>query len=295
MSTTASRALTEIVPGTLWAIGGWLRRPGPPVTWIPEGVEGHLPVQGYALRSKGDWLLIDTGLPIHYDEVREGIRETSDGCRRRRMIMTRRELDCMASIPAILRDTAIEDILYAGVLNPLDFFDDVEGVEMEGRLVAAGAPHATRIEDGLVTPVGALRLEVLRTELRLLSTNWFYEAETRTLFSSDAFAFIMRPEPGSRVSERTSFDPAEIATFLRAKMDWLVGIDPTPIVADLDALQASRPLDRICPGFGCAIAGEAAVANAFAATREALRLLGEERRPSPLGGFRWSPGARTGA
>ena len=284
-----SEAATEILP-CLFAVGGWLRLGGPPVSWIPGEARGYLPVGGFVLRDGGQWLLIDTGLPVHQRDMRAGIAQTVAGCPERRLITTRREADCMLNIPWILREFDIAEVLYAGALDPLDFFTGVEDAEITARLDASGATRTRKIADGEVMPVGGLRLEVLRTELRLLATNWFYEQATATLFSSDAFAFLTAAAPGSRVSPLGDFAAADIAAFLGAKMDWLVGIDPAPVIADLDRLQRSRPIARICPGFGCTIEGAAVVACAFDRLRDALHLLAARPRPPALGGFRGLPG-----
>ena len=191
----------------------------------------------------------------------------------------------MLNLPWILREHGAGEVLYAGALDPLDFLDRVEDAEMAARLQAGGAGQARRIAEGEVTAVGALRLDVLRTELRLLATHWLHERVTATLFSSDSFGFVPAAAPGQRVSTATRFDPREIAAFLDAKMDWLRGIDPAPVIADLDALQRSRPIQRICPGIGCMIEGADAVAAAFDGLRAALRLLGREPRRSALGAF----------
>ncbi|MFC7556078.1 hypothetical protein ACFQU7_33380 [Pseudoroseomonas wenyumeiae] len=126
---------------------------------------------------------------------------------------------------------------------------------------------------------------MLRVELRLLATNWFYEAATCTLFTSDAFAFLARPAgawaPGlSRLRGRDEAPMRvdDIALYLSAKMDWLVGIDPTPILRDLNSIQSARPIDRLCPGFGLVIEGEEAVREAFDRMREALHILASRQR-----------------
>ena len=278
-------AVTAILPGRLFAIGGWLALGETRVSWLPDGAQGVLPVQGYVLRDSGQWLLMDTGLPVHRAQMAAGLADTIAGYGSRRVIMTRREPDCMLNLPWIMRDFSVQQVLYAGPLNPLDFFQGVEDAEIVGRLGAAGASRAAKITDGSVTEIGALRLEVLRTELRLLATNWFYEQVTQTLFSSDSFGFLAADIPGSRISSGADVDPAAIARFLGAKMDWLVGIDPVPVIADLDRLQASRPIARICPGSGCVIEGRDAVARAFDGTKAALRLLGARQRVSALGDF----------
>jgi flavorubredoxin len=278
-------AVTEILPGRLFAIGGWLPLGQHRISWLPDGMHGVLPVNAYVLKDSGQFLLIDTGLPIHREEIAAGLAETLAFSPPRRVIMTRREPDCMLNLPWIMHDFAVDQVLYAGPLNPLDFFQDVEDAEIAGRLTASGAGRAAKITDGSITEIGTLRLEVLRTELRLLATNWFYEQVTQTLFSSDSFGFLAATAPSSRIGTRIDIEPPEIARFLAAKMDWLIGVDPAPIIADLDRLRASRPIARICPGFGCVIEGTQAVTHAFDGLTTALRLLGARQRVSALGNF----------
>jgi hypothetical protein len=280
-----TEGLAEIIPGRLFATGGWLDVAARPISWLPQGARGLLPVQGYILRDDGQWLMIDTGLAVHWPLIAEGIRSTLGGTAGRRLITTRREQDCMINLPAILNDFGVQEVLYAGVLNPLDFFESVEETDAAAQIEATPGLRAVRIAPGVVTPIGRLRLEVLRVELRLLATNWFYEATTRTLFTSDAFAFLARPSgawaPGLSRMRGQDEEPVradDIALYLSAKMDWLIGIDPAPILRDLDSIQSARPIDRLCPGFGLVIEGEDAVREAFDRMREALRILASKRR-----------------
>jgi len=285
--TMETEGFAEVIPSTLFATGGWLRIGERPISWLPEGIQGMIPVQGYILRDGASWLMIDTGLAVHWPLIADGIRRTLGDTVERRLITTRREQDCMINLPAILREFGVNEALYAGVLNPLDFFEGVEENDAAARIEATPGLKATRIAPGVVTPVGGLRLEVLRIELRLLATNWFYERETRTVFCSDAFGFLTRPGSSwsSGFSRLHKPDEAPLraedaALFLSAKMDWLIGIDPMPIIRDLDAVQAARPIERLCPGLGCVIEGEAAVREAFDRTREALVTLGKRQRKS---------------
>ncbi|MCR0985301.1 hypothetical protein [Roseomonas populi] len=280
-----TEGFAEVIPGTLAAVGGWLDVAARPVSWLPPAGRGLIPVQGYILRDGGSWLMVDTGLAVHWPLIADGIRRTLEGTSERRLITTRREQDCMINLPAILRDFGVREVLYAGVLNPLDFFEGVEERDAAARIEATPGLQATRIAPGAVTSIGRLRLEVLRVELRLLATNWFYETETATLFTSDAFAFLVRSAPSwspglsrLRAAGEAPMRAEDAALFLSAKMDWLIGIDPAPILQDLDAIQAARPIARLCPGFGLVIEGEGAVREAFDAVRGALRILAARPR-----------------
>jgi hypothetical protein len=276
-------SLHAIIPGTLFAATGWLRADARPVSWIPPGLPGYLPVSAYALRDGKEWMVIDTGLPVHLREIEAALAQTTDGTTHRRMMNTRREQDCMANIGPLVRRFAIVEVPYVGVLNPVEMTDVLENDETEARIAAMSQARAIRIEVGQVVPVGRLRIEPLRVQLRLLATNWFHEHATNTLFTSESFGFLTRAtpdEPLVRAPGEAPIIAADIARMLSAKFDWLIGIDPAPILADLDAIFAARRIERICPGYGCVIEGADAVAEALARMKDAIALLAARRKPA---------------
>jgi hypothetical protein len=270
--------LAEIIPGTLWCAAGWLH--GARATWLPEALPDHLPVNCYVLRDGAEWLAVDTGLPVHWAVLQPALAATLGGTRRRRMLNTRREQDCMANLPAMVRALGITEVPYVGVLNPLELTGMLEEEEIRQRIAAMALVRAVRLAVGEVLEVGRLRIEPLRTLLRLLATNWFHEHTTGTLFTSDAFAWLVRAAPDALVRGAEPMRPADLAHMMSAKFDWLIGIDPSPILADVDALFATRRIARICPGWGLVIEGEAAVREAHACLRDAITLLAA-RRPVP--------------
>jgi hypothetical protein len=276
-------SLHTIIPGTLHAATGWLRADARPVSWIPAGLPGWLPVSAYALRDGDEWMVIDTGLPLHWPDIEAALAQTIAGTTRRRMINTRREQDCMANLRALVTRFGIAEVPYVGVLNPLDLAGMIEADEAHARIEAMAPVRATRIEVGQVVEVGQLRLEPLRVQLRLLATNWFYEHATRTLFTSESFGFLTRAAPVDplvRAPGEAPIAAADIALMLSAKFDWLVGIDPAPVLADLDAIFAARRIDRLCPCYGCVIEGADAVAETLACMKDAIALLAARRKPA---------------
>lgn len=276
-------SLHEIISGTLYAATGWLRADARPVSWIPPGLPGYLPVSAYALRDGAEWMVIDAGLPVHWPEIEAALAQTLGATTRRRMMNTRREQDCMASIGALVRRFGIAEIPYVGVLNPVEMTDALENDEAEARIAALSQARAIRIEVGQVVQVGRLRIEPLRVQLRLLATNWFHEHTTNTLFTSDSFGFLTRAspyEPLLRAPDEAPIAAADIARMLSAKFDWLVGIDPAAILADLDAIFAARRVDRLCPCYGCVIEGADAVAGAAARMKDAIVMLAARPKPA---------------
>jgi len=275
-------SLHTIIPGTLYGAAGWLRGGAQPITWLPPDLNGWLPVTAYALTDGAEWMAMDTGLPVHWPVLRPALEATLGATTRRRMVNTRREQDCMANLHAMTQAFGITEVPYVGVLNPLELMDWVEAAEAHARIEAMAPVRAMRIEVGQMLEVGSLRLEPLRVQLRLLATNWFYEHATRSLFTSESFGFLTRDDPGQPLlrdpGEAPFYVPA-IAGMLSAKFDWLIGIDPSPILADLDTIFAARKVDRICPCHGCVIEGPVAVAEAVVATQSAIRLLAGRVKP----------------
>lgn len=64
------------------------------------------------------------------------------------------------------------------------------------------------------------------------------------------------------------------------------------MIAELTTLIQERPIDRVCPAYGCIIEGKEAVSLLFAQTIEAMRILGDRPRQSVLKGFDWSIAAQ---
>ena len=73
------------------------------------------------------------------------------------------------------------------------------------------------------------------------------------------------------------------------KFDWLASIDNSPLSADLEAVFASRSIDRICPTSGCIIEGRPAVERVVDQTLEALRTMAKRPRQSVLSGWNYNP------
>ena len=258
--------MSEIIAGRLWQASGWIDGAAPGITWLPAQFPGRLRINAYALRDGEEWIGIDTGLPVHWDTIREGLAPSLPGTTRRRLLNTRREQDGMANLPAMLRAFAITEAPYVGVLNPLE----LTGV--------AGAAATPRLAVDEILAVGRLRIQPLRVLLRLLATNWFFEHHTGTLFTSDSFGWITDDAPADAAPQRAGFnvfgDSASThpALMMGAKFDWLRGIDAAPILADLDAVM-DRPIQRICPGMGRVIEGADAVRAAHATLRHAISRL----------------------
>lgn len=244
-----------IVPGKLYGLGGAARRDGR-ISWVPEGGSGYEPLNCYLLTEPDGALLIDTGVAAHADVIARQLQELAGPDLPVSVFLTRFEPDCVTNLAGVLATCNVVAVYGGGVHNPFDFFDELSP--------AAHVQHDHGVElirkrPGERVPVSPTRsVEVLSTSLRVLTTFWAYDAETRTLFTSDAFGHAPLAAPGQarivdRGEDRTG--PGEVADTLFTKFDWLRSADTGPLRAELAGLLAEREVEIIAPTHGRILRG----------------------------------------
>ncbi len=291
-------SVTEICPGAIYSLGGVLPADARLAAWIPRDVRGFIPFQCYVLRDGGQFLMLDGGLPVHRDEVRAGIQALVGESHERRFMMTRRELDTIMNLPWIAHDFQFQTLYCGGDLSPIDFFEKMDDANIDAHIKTLVDTPFEFLKPGPVGKVGKLELEMLRSPLMVLPTFWFYEKTTRTLFTSDCWGFLPQPSSGGprvRTPSNEEITGERIEKFLSVKFDWLASIDNTPLSRDLENVFDGRPVDRICPNFGCVIEGRAAVDRVVEQTLLTLQTMAKIPRSSTLAGWNYQPESPSGA
>lgn len=255
-----------LVPDTLFALGGTVPNDGR-ISWVRGDGGGHVPLNCYLLTQGRHGWLIDTSLPAVEHEVisqAESFVELDEVD----LILTRCvEFDSIGNAEPLLHVLPI-NVAYA----------DFEATEwMFFR--APWSPPARDVEprllpqNALLEPSHGRDLFVLHTRFRLLATAWVYDAETRTLFSSDAFTHVLATEPGQRVVTAATDTTSDRVVYehLMTKFDWLSGAETGPLRAYLDSVRERWPIEIIAPGYGCMIVGADLVSRHFAMVDTALQ------------------------
>jgi hypothetical protein len=140
------------------------------------------------------------------------------------------------------------------------------------------------------------RIEVFHPPLRLLVTHWLYDEATRTLFTSDAFTHMRRPDDrGPWIVDST--EDAISAEALRAhllatKFWWLRGARTEPIRRGLAAIFEGRAIDVLAPSFGCVLVGRAVVRQHYELLQTVLEELAGEPPAAGLPGAERARAAR---
>lgn len=280
-------SVTTLVDGSLFAIGGSISLDRD-LSWGDGRRHGWLPVQCYAFRSGKTLVLVDTGMAVHEADIRAGLATLGKGCSERRLAVTRREYDSMLNMPWIIREFGVETVHFGGDISPLDFFDAIDEANAEAQVRAFADVTLDWVRPGSFIDAGKFRIDVLRPSIRVLATHWLYEVETRTLFSSDFLGFIPTDRPTGPVAAPLTADNCSVALIkdhIAAKFDWLRGANSAPIVKELEAVMADRPVERICPSYGCMIEGRRDVEAIWEMAIEATRRLCAEPRRSVMAGF----------
>jgi len=286
--TTSTHTRLELAPG-LFAIGGTVRASSAG-TWLPPGSKGFLPVQCYALQSGDELLLIDAGLAIHRDEITQGLRLLAAAARRRSVLTTRREPDTIINLPWLVSQHGFQRVFLSGLLNPLDYFDSFEFRATETHLAATSDVEVAWLAPGQAVEVGDIRIDMSAPLIRVLSTDWFFERRSGTLFTSDFGGFFCSETargPFEWSGDERDLSAERIAAIIGTKCEWLRSIDTRPMIENIRQACAGRDVQRICPSFGGVIEGRENVQRVLACVFEALELLSRQPWESSLKGFDW--------
>jgi hypothetical protein len=268
----AHRHYEALVPGRLFALSNGYEVDGR-VSWHPPEQRGSAPMSVYLLREPDEDLLIDTGLTAHREQVLAGLRELGVGERPLSLLALRPgEFDSICNLAPIVRAFKVTnyysyhpDVLFWGEQDP-DFPFDLE----HDTTIAAPELVATNSLAAVEIGASGRAVDLIRPELRLLFTNWLYDSESRTLFTSDSFSWVVR-EPGQaeagwvvREEEDETSEEDIRAHLVASRYWWVTGANLEPIRAQLAELVENLSIDRIAPASGCVLEGESLVGKHFA-------------------------------
>lgn len=286
--TTPSTTRLELAPG-LQAIGGVVHASAAG-TWLPPNSRGFLPVQCYALQSGDELLLIDAGLAIHRREIAAGLEPLKGTSRRRSVLTTRREPDTIINLPWLVAQHGFQRVFLSGLLNPLDYFESFEFRATQTHLAATSDVDVAWLAPGQAVEVGDIRIDMFQPLVRVLSTDWFFERRSGTLFTSDFAGFFCSDAalgPFVWSGDERNLSIERIAAIIGTKCEWLRSIDTRPMIENIRQACAGREVQRICPSFGGVIEGRDNVRRVLDCAFAALELLSRQPWESSLKSFDW--------
>jgi len=246
------------------------------VSSYPSGARGWAASNCYLLRQDDGALLLDTGFAAHGGAIL-------------------RQLDCLIerTMPLSIMPLRINEFMsvgnampIAGQFNVVECFSNVTDVELwldfdsdTYREARQPAPFRTTILSGpqrLKVGGGESRLvDVYLAPVRLIGTQWTYDAATRTLFTSDTFAWVWRDDPDGPWAVGDNDDtttPEDVRNFLfNTRYWWLEGALTEQMRRDLARVFETHDIETIAPGYGSILKGRKVVERHYAMLDGALR------------------------
>lgn len=261
------------------------------VSWIPAQERGWQATNAYLLTpaaptSGGNAdavTLIDPGPRIHGRTVARQLTTIVGEDPALTVILTRGERDTLGATDLVSEGREVRRLIAGGVPNLFDGFEALsanvgEDGSRDGRFV-----QATRMRSGSTIDLGDRQLVVFSPLLKVLATYWYYDTLTATLFTSDSFGQLLGTTPEQARTPSGDADPLwtspeQLDRHLLTKFWWLDRAVLAPVLANVDAIFADHPIERICPSHGRVIEGEVAVTAAYTALHNALLRLGSDTR-----------------
>jgi flavorubredoxin len=254
LSRSASSAVR--LAGDTYRLGGFVELDGQ-VSWAPRLPGRYQPINCYLVDKPEGAVLIDTGVVAHQQIIMRQLDETFNPRRPISLVLTRPELECAGNVGAVHNALTLKEILAVAV-NPFDAYEDgVEGV-VPVRMLPLSVVRSIPIGD-------PPSLCVVPTIIRILSTFWVFDLETKTLFSSDWFGHTSMSSPNDSVvisspaNDSTTYQSAK--AHVLAKYWWLPLATTKPIIGFLERLFDEYDIERIAPTHGCVLESKPVVHN----------------------------------
>lgn len=293
--TIQNNNVLALAGGAVNAVGGTVHLDRAPLFMAP-GTKGWVPFQNYVVRDGDQCMIIDTGLPLLADTVRDGLDKVVGEGKSCWIFATRREVENLDNLSWVLRryDVTKFYFLIGHMIAPLEvvtFFDEAEDA-MEVSVTEAHIAANEHIPIEWVRKpedvvLGSRTFVPIRSPIAILSTYWLYEEATGTLFSSDMWGFLSAREDGGPQVTTSVEDVTveQLEGHIKAKFDLLCGTDTSRVQETLRTIVSERRIERICPSYGLIIEGADAVSKLIEMTIEAVDRVGKTPKRSLLEEF----------
>lgn len=255
------------------------------LTAFPPGARGVAPLNSLLYLEGDEGLLVDTSFSVHEASLLRGLDALIPRTTRLALFPPRLgEFDAVCNTRPVV-DRFDVRVLHGGQFNGTHWVDFRPEYSPPGSDVGGGRMRDVQLhlvgsrEVICVDAAGRRPILAFHPVLRLLLTHWLYDEATRTLFTSDAFGHVWRPDasgPWIVTSPDDAPAPEELlATLLGARYWWLAGARTAPLREGLADVLARHDVETIVPSHGCVLHGRDVVARHHAVLDEALALAGD--------------------
>lgn len=230
------------------------------VSTHPADVRGWAPMNVYVLREGDHALVIDSGLTVHRAALLERLATVVDERTELTFLPFRYgELNSLTNFGAFAERFGVRRVIgdfFGPPYEWLDFLPGSPGIEVLAKAEVEPFPTTGSIA---IDPSAERRLRTFVPPIWLLPNAWAYDAETRTLFTSDMFAWAARDAPDARWVVEAGDDSTTEDDVWRALCRnmywWLPGARTDGMRRELAATFDRHDVETIAPGYGCVLSG----------------------------------------
>ena len=232
------------------------------VSSYPASARGHSVVNSYLLKQPDAAMLIDTGFGKDEAAIRGQIEALiAPGSPLSLFPLRLNEFMSIQNVASFARHFNV-DTCYANNIDAALWFDfgDAGGRDTLKSMQVTAVGRADTIALGKL----GRSIAVMNAPIRLIATRWLYDAETRTLFSSDLFTHLWRDAAsGPWIVTEADNDPTaarDIRSFmLNTRYWWLEGAPTDTIRRGIGKVFDTYDIETIAPGYGCILSGRGVV------------------------------------
>ena len=261
----ATNAL-ELVPGRLHALGGVVPVDGR-ISWFADSTRGFTPLLCYLVTEPDGDVMLDTSMPILEEQILAQLGDLHPADRPLTLVLSRNpEFDSVGNAGLILTRFRAQQLVSVFDGEPWLYFRSRSGAVPPEQRPADMRPLWVELKRDLRIPAGSGGRNLLATQapLRLLSTSWFYDEATRTLFTSDSFSHNLMeraddPWTVDAGNDTTTYE--QVRDHLVAKLEWLGAAHTEKIREQMSEIFAAHDIETIAPQFGRIIRGRDVVAR----------------------------------
>lgn len=277
----ANQTVTPLIPDRLYRFGCMVRAER--LSWLPEDLDAYEPLNGYLMVDKDNAVFWEMGAPIMLPAIQSAIELIGE--RKVWLSFSRNEADCIGNMGYVLGTCKQPTMLYGTAGGILEWINDPAVDILEVRDFLGRIPLVSS-KNGESRQIGAMDLSFMDAGSKMmLMTQWAYEKNTGTLFTSDSFGW----RHCKAVDSPTVVDSAKglpsvdtVAKELVARMNWMRESQYPELIDRFQSIFAKHDVQTIAPVHGCVIKGREAVKAhvklAVDAMRAASKLADTERK-----------------
>lgn len=281
---TLFSAVETLAEGKLYALQNALHLDGR-VSAYPARARGYAMSNCYLLVEDDAATLIDTGYAIHEPAIRRQITELiGPECKLSLFPLRLNEFMSINNVETLAANLNVEQC-YTGNPDAAWWFDfGATSDHGQSVLDTLKITVVSRDEALTISDSAERVLDVFQAPIRLITTRWIYDRDTKTLFTSDMFSHVWRdnaqgPWLVDESNDTSSFEHVR-SFLLNTRYWWLEGVNTGPLREDVAKVAATYDIETLAPGYGAIIRGRDLVAKQFAIFDEVLASLDRSVQPS---------------